>query len=284
MKICNKCGGNNSDNEVYCDWCGDLLPNKDKLDFISFLDKYFHIFVIIGVFGAICYYIASFLDNPNNVLFLAESVFGVSLGFMLQIGLFISFAFIILLLTMLIFKIITLEKSLYSLKLLTILLIAFLTFTIFSFLIISINWLAIVVLVIVAFLIFAIYIHVYENFIQEGSDDREKRNRISILTGISFLILFCFAFFRGDITHTISIFQTISLPYEQSPIILGKISDGLFTGLVIGIFFGSVLYVAYSMAGFIQFTIQGGLKTIYSVILKYISSIILLIRNWVMHR
>jgi len=66
MKNCKKCGGKNSDNEVYCDYCGSLLPCEEKVSFFDFLNETQYIFAIWGVFGAFSLYLLDFLGKFSD--------------------------------------------------------------------------------------------------------------------------------------------------------------------------------------------------------------------------
>ena len=135
MKYCIKCRGKNSEEEIYCDWCGALLPPEKQVNLFSFLKNRFHIFTIIGIFGAVLFYIANFLiNNPDNPLFNIPLV-GLSLKLILQIGLLIGFFIIFLLLAMLLFELGKIKRKVWPLKFLMVLIFYFLLFAVFLFLI-----------------------------------------------------------------------------------------------------------------------------------------------------
>jgi hypothetical protein len=69
MKKCNECGGLNSNSEFFCDYCSNPLP-KDKIFTLKeFLQENSQLFTILGVFGALSYYLSTFFLKqviPNS--------------------------------------------------------------------------------------------------------------------------------------------------------------------------------------------------------------------------
>jgi len=64
MKYCGSCGGVNSDDEIYCDYCGALLPSIYGIN--RYIKENFQLFTIMGVFLALSFYLTNFLLSMQN--------------------------------------------------------------------------------------------------------------------------------------------------------------------------------------------------------------------------
>ena len=82
---CKNCGHDVDNNSKYCTLCGQTIQGCTIEDF---LNDHFRIFAVIGVFGAIALYLASFAEsNGNNLLLQAGSLLSLSLVVLLSIDL-----------------------------------------------------------------------------------------------------------------------------------------------------------------------------------------------------
>jgi hypothetical protein len=242
MKKCRNCGGENTSSEVYCDWCGEFLPTVEKVTIFSFIRNYFHSFAVLGIFGAIIFYIANLLNNSANSDNLNSDLFGITLKIVLQVGLFICFIFFILLLGLLIVELLKISKKEITNKILLFLLIYFWIFSILLFLIIGKMWLNLIILAIVANIVFILYMSTYDNVLRKFTEPK-KTNKLDVIFGAGTLILtVILLYFSSTISQFINISKTISLPFETKPILLWSILDGGFSGILIGLFVGLIYW------------------------------------------
>jgi hypothetical protein len=65
MVICPNCGGENSELEKYCDWCGNQMPEETKFELLGFIHDHFQSFAILGVFGALAFYLTSLISKTS---------------------------------------------------------------------------------------------------------------------------------------------------------------------------------------------------------------------------
>jgi len=240
MKKCVYCGGNNSEMEIYCDWCGEKLLPEKKMTLLLFLKYYFHSFAILGIIGAIIFYISTFLINPDNTDFLTINTIGLSLKSILQFGLFICFCFFILLLILLEIELIHVKKRDFSLKFLMLILVALLVFTLFLFILIGLNWLAFITSSVITVFIYIIYIHILDVFVFNQRNESIKTRNLLVITLLSFLIFIIFMLSRELIINFVNYISLFSLPNEEKPVLLNHISNGFFVGLLFGIILGSL--------------------------------------------
>jgi hypothetical protein len=257
MRKCVNCGGNNSDTEIYCDWCGEKLLPERRITLFSFLKYYLHIFAILGIIGAIIYYIASFLVDPNNDELLNKEFLGILLKNILEFGIFLCFCFFILLLTLLIMEIMKVKKQDLSLKFLQLILLFLLVFVLFLFITIGSNLLDFVVCLITITVIYVIYAHILDILFFWETDNRKKSRNLLIITLISIVIFVMIVVFVHQITDLVNYLSQFSLPSEDKPELLKKISNGFFVGGLIGVMIGSVQCGALMIVkGLIEATVE----------------------------
>jgi hypothetical protein len=240
MKKCSYCGGSNSETEIFCDWCGEKLLPEKRMTLLLFLKYYFQSFAILGIVGAIIFYISSFLINKDNAVFLSQDMIGISLKSILQFGLFICFCFFILLLILLEFELIQVKKQDFSLKFLMLIIIFLLLFVIFLFVLIGLNWLGFIVLSVVALFISIIYIHILDIFVFSIEEETIKTRNLLIITLVSIIVFGLFMLSGGMIISFVESISKIPLPNEQQPKILSQVFNGLSVGFLIGIIVGSL--------------------------------------------
>lgn len=242
MKKCRNCGGENSNSEIYCDWCGEYLPSVEQPTIFSFIRYFFHSFALLGILGAIIFYIANVINEPKNFDFLNQTLVGFSFKNVLQVGLFIGLLFFIVLLGLLIFELIKVAKHGITIKILLFLLLYFWIFTILILVFLGKDWVNLISLVIAGNFTFILYLEIYYYFLKDIDDLKTKGRRMATMGVISFLILFLFVFLIPIIQNFITYVSNIPLPYESKPEILALIVNGaavgVFIGLLIGTFFG----------------------------------------------
>jgi hypothetical protein len=244
MKKCRNCGGENSNSEIYCDWCGEYLPNVEKATIFSFISYFFHSFALLGILGAIIFYIANVLNDPKNLEFLNQTLVGFSFINVLQAGLFIGLLFFLVLLGLLILELIKVAKHGITIKILLFLLIYFWIFTFLMFVFIGKNWINFISLVIVGNFVFILYLEIYYYFLKDIDDQKRKASRMATLTFISFIILFLFVFSISFIQNFIAYVSSIPLPYESKPELLSLIFNGAAVGVFVGLLIGAFFSVA----------------------------------------
>jgi hypothetical protein len=242
MKKCRNCGGENSNSEIYCDWCGEYLPNVEKPTIFSFIRYFFHSFALLGILGAIIFYIANIVNEPRNLEFLNQTLIGISFKNVLQVGLFIGLVFFIILLGLLIFELLKVVKHGFSIKILLFLLLYFWIFAILIFAFIGKDWVNLISLVIAANFTFIIYLEIFYHFL-EDIDGRKKRQRMGTMSFLSFVLLIIFVIFSPIIQNFISIGARIALPFESEPQVLGLLLNGAAVGILLG------LLVAFFFSG-----------------------------------
>jgi hypothetical protein len=82
---CKNCGHNVEDDSKYCPQCGQAIHGCTIEDF---LDANFRIFAVIGVFGAMALYLASFAEkNENTFLLQAGSLLSLTIVVLLSVNL-----------------------------------------------------------------------------------------------------------------------------------------------------------------------------------------------------
>lgn len=245
MKKCRNCGGENSNSEIYCDWCGEYLPNVEKATIFSFIRYFFHSFALLGILGAIIFYIANIMNGPRDPDVLTQTFMGISFNNVLQVGLFVGLLFFIVLLGLLIFELAKVAKHGFSVKILLFLLLYFWIFAILIFMFIAKDWLNLVSLVIVAHFIFIVYLEIFYHFLQDIDDPRKKRQRIGTMGIILIVLFFLFLFCIPIIQNFITMCATIPLPAESEPKALGLILNGAAVGvllsLVVALFFSMIM-------------------------------------------
>lgn len=246
MKKCRNCGGENSNSEIYCDWCGEYLPSVEKATIFSFIRYYFHSFALLGILGAIIFYIANMINEPKNIEFLNQSLIGYSFINVLQAGLFIGLLFFVVLLGLLIIELIKVAKHGITIKILLFLLLYFWIFTLLIFAFIGKNWINIISFVIVGNFIFILYLEIYYYFLKDIDDSKSKNRRSAILMVVSFIILFLFVFSTPIIQNFITYMASVSLPFESKPEFLSLILNGAVVGVFVGLLIGAFFSVAIS--------------------------------------
>jgi|GEM_PF-4216487 hypothetical protein len=241
------CGGNNSDSEIYCDWCGEKLLPERRMTVLLFLKYYLYIFAILGVIGAITYYIATFLVNPNNVDLLNTQFLGITVRYILDFGIFLCFCLFIGLLILLLFEITHIEKRDLSLKVLEILLLLLLVFVVFLFITIGSIWMGFIACLITIIFYYVLYSNGLDRFyFWESNVEKKSRNLLLIM--VFLLVLFgCLMIMSQHITDLINSISKYPLPYENSPVFLYQVSNGFFVGFLLGdmicLFQSGILYL-----------------------------------------
>ncbi|MEN6442405.1 MAG: hypothetical protein ABFC71_01455 [Methanoregula sp.] len=256
MKKCTYCGGNNSEMEVYCDWCGEILLPEKKMTLLLFLKYYFHSFALLGIIGAIIFYISNFLINPNNSVTLNQEFLGISLTNTLQFGLFICFCFFILLLVLLEIELGSIKKRDFSIKFLMLLLVALLIFVCFLFILVGLSWLQLIITVILTFFIFIIYVHILDIFVMSEGRETTKTRNLLIIIGISLCLFVLFMIFSHSIINFVNDISQYPLPYEKKPILLSQMSNGFFVGILFGLIIGMFISAIYMIINGSQITIN----------------------------
>ncbi|MDD5142008.1 hypothetical protein [Methanoregula sp.] len=257
MKKCRNCGGEKSNSETYCDWCGEYLPNIEKATIFSFIRYFFHSFALLGILGAIIFYIVNIINEPSNKDFLTQTFIGISFTTVLQIGLFIGLLFFIVLLGMLIFELVKVAKHGFSIKILLFLLLYFWVFAILIFVFIAKEWINLISLIVAAHLVFIIYLEIFYYFLRDIDSTRERRHRIGTLAIILFITIFVLVVFIPIIQDFINSCATIPLPYESEPHALGLILNGAATGFLLGLLVAIIFSI---LMGYIEMALDARKK------------------------
>lgn len=245
MKKCVNCGGNNSETEIYCDWCGEKLLPERKMTLLLALKYYFHSFAILGIIVAIIFYISSFLSNPQNLDILNRTLLGISLELILQFGLFVCFCFFILLLILLAIEISSIKKRDFSLKFLMLILIGLLVFASSLFILVGQNWISIIILSITAIFIYLVYIHILDIFVINEIHESIKSRNLLVITSLSVVIFILFVTLSSWLTFIVNYISQVPLPNEEKPLLLNQIFNGFFVGILFGIILGTVTCAIY---------------------------------------
>lgn len=66
MKECPNCGAPNSNTEFYCDYCSHELPKLKEFSIKEFLEDNYRLFTILGVFGALSYYLTNLPKTSDS--------------------------------------------------------------------------------------------------------------------------------------------------------------------------------------------------------------------------
>lgn len=252
MRKCVNCGGNNFDTEIYCDWCGEKILPEKKMTLLLFLKYYFNSFAILGVMGAIIFYITTFLNNYENEESLKKEFLGFSLRNVFQFGLLVCFCFFILLLFLLIIEITRIKKTDFSLKFLVLFLFFFLIFVVFLFLIIGLNWLDWIVVLVTTIIIFAVYYHLIDIFFLNETEKRKKSQNLLIICLSSIVLFFIILISSLLVVNLVNYIGQVSIPFEEKPAILKSISNGLYIGILFGTIVGTIFSGAFLMSDAIK--------------------------------
>jgi hypothetical protein len=242
MKKCRACGGENSNSEIYCDWCGEYLPNVEKATIFSFIRYFFHSFALLGILGAIIFYIANIINDSENLELLNQTIIGFSFKNVIQVGLFIGLLFFIILLGLLIVELFKIAKQGIAIKILLFLLLYFWIFSILILIFICKESIDLISLAIVANLVFIIYVEIYYYFLKNVNNFDKKKVRVGALTFISLLLFFLFLFLIPLIQNLINLGASIALPFESKPVLLGQFLNGAAIGFFIGLLAG-ILFI-----------------------------------------
>jgi hypothetical protein len=195
--------------------------------------------VILGIIGAIIYYISTFLINPapevagilTNISFI-----GLPLKLVLQIGLGICFLFFLLLLLLLVIELINVRNGDLFSKFLVFILAFLFLFALLLFIEIANTWREAIVAFTTLILIMAIYIHLIEIFVINKIAEIKSRNLLK-LTPVSMIIFLILAIFGNSIT---------SLLLGLGPTFVGFYSGSLI-GTFIGMFFCALCLILNSL-------------------------------------
>jgi hypothetical protein len=255
MKKCSNCGAPNSNSEIFCDYCSHELPKIKEFSIKEFLDDNYRLFTILGVFGALSYYLSHLPQNAaeGTVSSLAANVTTPSTianpswippSILLEFGTLLSYLVFVGVLGILIIETFKYEKNiqrslfLYCLFFLVCIVILYsisvLTMIIPYFILISVIYFC-------GLLFSSIY-----NYIVKKNDNKVISGKVSLSVGgiilISLILSVLITLYLSSITS-----QNPSLVQQQD--ILFIIWVAFLLGLIIGIFFvgSSIVMIRYTI-------------------------------------